>query len=242
MGAQKDRPDLPNYDPDAKEDEGPVSEIQLTPFFMSKFEMTQGQWRHVTGKNPSEYSPGKKRMNRQSTLCDPVESVTWEQCVRMLQRLNLVLPTETQWEFAARAGTEDPWSTGADKTALQFAANVADLSYRNEGAPRDTPVEPWNDGYSMPAPVGTYAPNAFGLHDMHGNVFEWCLDGWDMYNAHQPRPGDGLRDSTKLPLRIHRGGSWQLPAGAARSAYRGYGRPDMLSPLVGLRAARMMSE
>src|SRR5690606_29994467 len=94
------------------EDEGPEHEVALAPFFLSKYEMTSGQWLRFTGANPSAHLGEKVDLG--FTLRHPVEQVSWDECDRVLRRMGLVLPTEARWEYAARAGTTTPWSSGAE--------------------------------------------------------------------------------------------------------------------------------
>ena len=112
----------PNVDLHAESDERPVHEVSVRPFFLSKYEMTQGQWLGITVQNPSRCPPptewGQMIRPGDITLAHPVEHVSWEECSEVLWRLGLVLPTEAQWEYAARAGTETPWWTGADPASF----------------------------------------------------------------------------------------------------------------------------
>ena len=111
MGVQGESPQEPNYCPDPRpEDSGPNS-ITLDPFFISKYEMTQGQWLRFAGENPSYFGPGF-RGEEEMTLLHPVDQVSWDDCHRVLERLRLVLPTEAQLEFAVRGGSRDRWFTG----------------------------------------------------------------------------------------------------------------------------------
>ena len=110
MGAQKTDPDATNYDPQSEEDsELPVHTVTLSPYFISKYEMTQGQWLRATGQNPSLRGPGEQEGGIVFDLSHPVEHVTWDACDLTLSRLGLEIPTEAQWEYATRAGTTTPW-------------------------------------------------------------------------------------------------------------------------------------
>ena len=230
MGSSLD-PRSPNYDPQSKPPEKPVHEVTLAPFFLSKYEMTQGQWVGVMGQNPSEFTEGNGGVH-------PVEHVNWKQCSEVLLRLGLRFPTEAQWEFAARAGTNTPWPFGADRDQLVAFGNVADEAARGFVL-SDTEV--WNDGYTKHAPSGSFDPNGFGLHDMQGNVWEWCLDTYADYSE-VPAPGDGLRgEGLPSSSRHIRGGAFTSIALAARSAYRGTLPPTTAVGHVGCRAAAELS-
>jgi len=236
MGAQRIDPARPNHDPGAQLDET-VHEVTLAPFFLSKFEMTQAQWRALTHENPSFFGPGRVAAE-EAPLC-PVEQVTWEECQAVLARGGLALPTEAQWEYAARGGTTTPWWTGADPQELRTAANLADASYLRGN--RDAfAAEPWDDGCSAPAPVGSFAANPFGLHDVVGNVWEWCADGYAPYER-TVREGDGLRsplNAAALQERVYRGGGFATRAAAARSAFRVRFLADSRDNDLGVRPAR----
>jgi formylglycine-generating enzyme required for sulfatase activity/tRNA A-37 threonylcarbamoyl transferase component Bud32 len=239
MGAQKDDPGKPGYDPRAEANEGPVHEVTLSPFFLSKFEMTQGQWERFTGENPSYYASGdlvpKPGLH-------PVEQVSWEGCTRITARLGLVLPTEAQWEYAARAGTTTSWWTGGERDSLIDAANLADQTARRGGATWPT-IADWpdlEDGFVVHAEAGSFRANGFGLHDVHGNVWEWCRDGYGPYTD-PVRPGDGERQVSSR-FRVSRGGSFSLSASSARSACRSADTPVTRNDYLGLRPARVITE
>jgi len=238
MGATRE-PSGPNHDPLAKTSEGPVHRVTLSAFFLSKYEMTQAQWERFTGVNPSAY---QTRPLAQSRL-HPVERVSWLDCALQLGRLGLTLPSEAQWEHAARAGTDTPWWTGFERESLVLAgaANLADQSGARWGATWTAAIEDWpelDDGWVVHAPVGTFAANPFGLHDVHGNVWEWCLDGFDdLFYAKSPEL-DPVAPSASVPDRVYRGGSFVGPSGHARSAHRFGGGPSLLAYATGVRPAR----
>jgi formylglycine-generating enzyme required for sulfatase activity len=232
-------PTTPNVDPEALANESPITNVALDPFFISKYEMTQGQWRTVVGKNPSSYVAGATFGTETVTLSNPVEQVSWDDCDSILGRLGLILPTEAQWEYAARGGTTTPRWTGLGKDGLAKAANLADLVFHSRGGFPSQPYESWEDGYTLHAPVGAFGANPFGLHDVLGNVWEWCRDGFANYGA-APDPGDGLRHPTRLRFRSARGGSFFYDASPARSTYRGVNTADFRSNLIGVRPARRL--
>jgi formylglycine-generating enzyme required for sulfatase activity len=165
----------------------------------------------------------------------PVEQVGWGDCTRVLGRLGLTLPTEAQWEFACRAGTGTPWC--CDEKQLVEHANLADELLRNWGGPPTFAYETWNDGHAIHSPVGTYRPNAFGLHDMHGNVGEWCRDALAEYRV-EPREGDGLRIGPPTRQHIVRGGGWYFSAFFARSSLRVAYSVNLADYFLGVRPAR----
>lgn len=193
------------------------SEIQHKVSFSSGFwiletEITQKIYRSIMGKNPSQF--------RGDQL--PVDSVSWIDTKIFLQKINdryksmvkgsFALPTEAQWEYACRAGSTGPWSGKLDEIAWF-------------GADRET---------GSTHPVGTKKPNAWGVHDMHGNLWEWTSD---YYNDFGPDPvwdpkGPDLSDSG---VRIDRGGCWDSTPDYCRSAHRGVYEPDRQSPFVGFR-------
>ena len=239
IGAEKDDPEPPHFDPQADSDESPVHDVPLSPYLLSKYEMTQGQWARFTGENPSFYRPKSARVQ---SLRHPVERVSWETCRQTLDRLGLVLPTETQWEAACRAGTETPWSTGREKRSLEGFANLADQAAKRAGAPW-TSIADWpelDDGFPIHAPVGSFRANGFGLHDMHGNVWEWCRDGYlvSAYERIAPTEGDGLRAVPGASGRVTRGGGYAASASNARSSNRSRDTPEDRDVILGLRPAR----
>ncbi len=231
----------PNQDPDADASaEGPRQEIELAPFLIGKYEVTQAQWLRHTGSNPSIYAPGEKADRKISLLC-PVENVSWTAANEFASELGLGLPTEAQWEYAARAGTTTPWWTGSSPESLTGAGNIADRDARNAGAPAAWAFEDrLSDGFFLHAPVGSYRPNPFGLLDVIGNVAEWCHDARTDYARSAPRAGDGERTVNLVATRIDRGGSFAHGTKSARSAAREALPPNDAFGFVGLRAVRRL--
>ncbi len=186
-------------------DEKPVHEVTLTRgFWLLETEVTQAQWQAVMGNNPS-YFHGNNL---------PVECVSWEDCKEFCtklssQGLNVSLPTEAQWEYACRAGT-----TGA------YAGNLDEMAWYDD-----------NSG-STTHEVGQKKPNAWGLYDMHGNVYEWCSDWWDSYSESPASDPTGPSSGT---LRVFRGGSWNNDAQYCRSANRNGNTPTNRSRNIGFR-------
>ncbi|MBI2924245.1 MAG: formylglycine-generating enzyme family protein [Verrucomicrobia bacterium] len=190
------------------QDEGPQTRVMIAQgFWMGRCEVTQAEYQSVMGTNPS---------NLTGDPASPVEKVSWleavEYCTKLTQRARATgrlpegyayrLPTEAEWEYACRAGTTTRYSYGDDKSYTQLGDYA------------------WFTGNSDSTkhPVGTRRPNPWGLFDMHGNVWEWCLDRWQGF-----LPGSSL---TNLPgpaegaLRVARGGSWLYDAKICRSANR----------------------
>jgi len=233
MGAQTGDPDGRNYDPDAEKDEGPVHEVTLAAFFLSKYEMTRGQWQRFTGSDPSYTADSPL-----TSLSYPLEQVSWLDCDSTLPRMGLALPTEAQWEYAARGGTSSPWWTGEEGQLLSGAANVSDRTAKKRA--RWPEFDDWEDGYIMHAPVSDLLPNPFGLHNVHGNVLEWCRDGYAGYDV-PVRPGDGERQASGARGRVSRGGCLSLVALYARSSYRSNSTPEGHNFNLGVRPARAVT-
>jgi hypothetical protein len=194
-------------------------EVTLTQAFcMSQHEITQAQWEKVIGENPSEH--------RGSQL--PVERVSWNDVQGFLRRLRPLapkagfrLPTEAQWEYAARGKSDHLFSFGDDPNRLPAFGNC-------ESRSRD-------DRYDAIAPVGSFAPNDWGLYDMHGNVSEWTADWWAPYDS-VPQSDPTGKPSGKLKAR--RGGSFQIKSENCDTARRNKSKPDARRGDVGFRIAR----
>ena len=232
----------PNVDTQATDRERPVHDVELDAFLLSKFEMTQAQWLRATGSNPSRIKPGEKHGQVTTSLVHPVEYVTWIESARVTAHLALGLPTEAQWEYAARAGTTTPWWTGTERDSLRGAANLADQSAARAGAPwvgiRDWPE--FDDGHVVHAPVDSLRANPFGLHHVHGNVWEWCADPFVNYSR-PTRVGDGFRAFDGAAPQLGRGGAFTMTAGIARVTNRGPGPATHRDETIGLRPSRAVS-
>lgn len=185
---------------DGDDDERPRHRVRLDEYWIAETETTQAQYRALTGESPSWFK-GDDR---------PVEQVIWDESRAYCQKLGCRLPTEAEWEVACRAGTETKWSTGDDEAGLGAAA--------------------W---YGPPAsathPVGTKAANAWGLHDLHGNVWEWVEDDYAA-DAYRQRAEKVVINPTNVPPirgdRVLRGGSFFNPAVVLRSSDRDWGPPS----------------
>ncbi|MCB9831626.1 MAG: SUMF1/EgtB/PvdO family nonheme iron enzyme [Planctomycetes bacterium] len=215
-------PGKPHYDPMARDYEGPRHQVVLDPFLASKYEAWQAAWIHLAGRNPSSIKIGdESRKGEFVTPRNPVEYLSWFEAVDVLGHFGLDLPTEAQWECLARAGTDTIWSFGDDVEGAKGRVNVTDLAHAGlTGEKQNGGLGDFDDGYALHAPVGSYLPNPWGLHDTYGNVYEWCLDRFGYYDR-PVRPGDGLRlFSSNDTLRIFRGGAFAYTMNDARSAAR----------------------
>jgi formylglycine-generating enzyme required for sulfatase activity len=222
-------------------DEGPQHEVTIEPFYMSIYPVTQAQWEAVMGNNPS----GFKREN-----C-PVETVSWDEAVAFCQRLSEMtgkrygLPSEAQWEYGCRAGTTTPFCFG--ETITTDLANY-NGNYTYGSGPKGVYREETTE-------VGSFPPNAFGLYDMHGNVWEWCADPW--HENYEGAPSDGRvwkdeekeegffaklfgrkKEGDSNSLAVIRGGSWSLAPGLVRVTGRTRNSDGYRLDVVGFRLAR----
>ena len=197
------------------DNEKPVHEVNVNSFLVSKYETTQGVWQKIMNNNPSKFNKGDNY---------PVEQVSWDDCQEFCKKLNemksasggtgLRLPTEAEWEYAGRAGTNTKYYWG-DKE---------DEDYMWYG-------EKWEGGHH---PVGEKKPNGFGLYDMSGNVWEWCSDWYDE-NYYKNSPKDNPQGPANGQFRVLRGGSWNVIAHDCRSAGRFRGVPALRFNIIGFR-------
>ncbi len=240
MGSQKEDPKKPNFDPNSDSDEQPIHEVRLSAYFLSKYEMTQAQWLRAFGSNPSDYGAGANHpaFKAPSNVRHPVERVSWEDAQLYLPRLDLQLPTEAEWERAARGGRTDQVFAGfSEVSELRRFANINGLETKIVGFTRQQPGH--QDDWIIHAPVGSLAANAFGLHDMTGNVWELCLDGYFVYvNDTRDRGLSGDPGGTRD--RVQRGGSFSGAGVDSRVADRNHSTLDTRASNLGLRPARII--
>jgi formylglycine-generating enzyme required for sulfatase activity len=247
MGAQANDQNGANYDPAARSDEDPVHAVRLSPFFLSKYEMTQGQWLHFVGRNPSQngphhYQTNWNRSGRIADLVHPVERISWTECAEILGRLGLEMPSEAQWEYGARGGTTTIWWTGNETKALAEAGNVSDKYAKDNGTSiwgnHDLDLD---DGNTIHARVGSYRANPFGMHDVIGNLSEWCQDGYRLDYYRQGPQENPLSDPEGRPNCVYRGGGYGYGASRARSAARDRDSPGNADDALGVRPARRIT-
>jgi formylglycine-generating enzyme required for sulfatase activity len=221
----------PEDEPERENDEGPQHEVTVPQFFMGRYPITQSQWRFVAGlpqvgrelqPNPSQFE-GDQR---------PVERVSWYEAVEFCDRLSIYtkrtyrLPSEAEWEYACRAGTQTPFYFGKTLTTelVNYDGNYT-YNGGSEGEYREqtTPVDQFG------------IANAFGLCDMHGNVWEWCQDHWHDNYEGAPTDGSAWVTGDEGSNRTVRGGSWAGYPGYCRSATRYGDPPDLAYDLIGFR-------
>jgi formylglycine-generating enzyme required for sulfatase activity/uncharacterized caspase-like protein len=214
----------PSNEEGRSERESPQHQVNVPSFFMGKYPVTQAQYERMMGTNPSNF----KGSNR------PVEQVSWFDAVEFCQKLSQQtgreyrLPSEAEWEYACRAGTTTPFYFG--ETITTELANYRGTDWEYGGT-----VYPGNYGQGIKGiyrqkttPVGQFPPNAFGLYDMHGNVWEWCEDDWHGNYEGAPTDGRAWVDSNDNRSQecVLRGGSWYYNPRNCRSAYRVDYEPD----------------
>lgn len=219
-----------NIDMYAEPQDLPKNKVKLSPFFISKYEMTQGQWLRATLNNPSGFPINKQDPER---LRYPVESISWHTAQKGLNGVKLVLPTEAQWEYAARGGKNGRWTWASinDESQVQYYGHISHKDNKDQ----TSAVVPFIPK-EQTSVVGQYLPNGFGLFDTIGNVWEWCQDNHCPYEA-QADPETGLRHCDSS-MRIFRGGSLHSPPLNARTAMRRSYPPSFYNPNQGIRPAR----
>jgi formylglycine-generating enzyme required for sulfatase activity len=212
MGSDKGK------DPDAEDDETPQHRVTISkPFYLGRYEVTQAQWETVLGSNPSKF---KDRGNS-------VEMVSWNDVQKFITRLNRQeghsryrLPTEAEWEYAARAGTTGAYSFGDDAESLGRYAWYWGNS--------------WLKMHARTHPVGQKEPNARDLYDMYGNVGEWVQDWYGGYSSSSATDPKGPSSGSS---RVYRGGAWGYDAKSCRSASRSNYEQDGRPYFIGFRLA-----
>jgi len=239
MGAQSHDPRSPGFDPLAFAAEYPVHQVHLDPFLISKYEVSQAQWLRLTGENPSTYTPERFKGLMKADLRQPVESLHRGKARRALFPFGLTHPTEAQWEYVARAGTSTPWWTGSDPESLCGHENISDISLRALPLSfgREMQWTQFDDGYPLHAPIGAFAPNPWGLHDVLGNVSEWVLEACADY-AWPVDVGTGERMDRQTPGHLSRGGCFLDAGTAARVTRRRGFQSSATRAEIGIRPAR----
>jgi formylglycine-generating enzyme required for sulfatase activity len=221
----------PESEPESNSDERPQHEVILQPFYLGRYPVTQAQWRVVAGYPPvdRELDPDPSEFKGDQR---PVESVSWEDAQEFCKRLSARtgkdyrLPSEAQWEYACRAGTDTPFHFGETITT-ELANYDGKYTYHNgpKGENRDQTIE-----------VGRFPGNEWGLYDMHGNVWEWCED--DYHESYKGAPDDGSAWVERERLetnRVLRGGSWFDLPWYCRSAFRRNNSRDNRNFSLGIR-------
>jgi formylglycine-generating enzyme required for sulfatase activity len=202
------------------DNEKTIHQVTLSDFQIGKYEVTQKQWQFIMGSNPCIFKGDNL----------PVENVSWNDLQEFIQKLNQKtgktyrLPTEAEWEYACRAGTSTPFYTGNNLTTSQ-ANYDGNYPYNNN---------PKGEYRAKTIPVGSFAPNAWGLYDMHGNVWEWCNDWYGNYSSGSQSNPQGASSGSS---RVLRGGSWDFIARRCRSASRNDYAPGIRSGNIGFRLA-----
>jgi len=215
----------PSSEPDRRNNET-QHKVKLTKgFYMQITEVTQGQWRAIMGSNPSHFKDCGDNC--------PVEMVSWDDAQAFIRKLNQKeginkyrLPTESEWEYAARAGTKAPFAFG---NCLSTSQANYDGNYPLKGCSKGT-------FRKKTVSVGSFSPNGWGLYDMHGNVKEWCQDWYA--GDYQGGSVTEFTGSDSSSTRIFRGGSWSYEACDCRSANRDNFSPDNRVNDLGFRLVR----
>ena len=213
----------------------PAHKVRLTkPFWIGKFEVLQTEYESVTGANPSGCT-GKERL--------PVDSITWKEAMAFCAELTRIekeagrlpagyvyrLPTEAEWEYSCRAGSNGTFSFGNNGGRLYRYGNYCDRTFEGTMPYKD---DKHDDGHGRSAPAGSYRPNAWGLFDMHGNLYEWSLDYLPPYSK---KPATDPVGSTTGRERMHRGGSWANDPSACSSHRRAPRDAEVKGITIGLR-------
>lgn len=205
----------PKSEEGSRNSERPRHRVKLASFLIARCEVNQKEWKRAMGTDPSHFKGAKL----------PVEMVSWEDCQEFCRKSGLSLPTEAQWEYACRAGTDTPFAFGETITTDEVNYGIAPSREPPRGTYRKRTVV-----------VDSLPVNPFGLHHMHGNVEEWCEDVWDpkFYGKAAATKRDPVCRSGRN-LRTVRGGSWFHDASICRSAFRGPHVPTARFQVLGFR-------
>lgn len=225
------------------EDEEPIHEVCVDGFWMSKYEITNAQYQQFNPRHrPKPFEGRSLDSSRQ-----PVVYVSWIDAnsyaawltQKHAGKRGYRLPSEAEWEYAARAGSTTSRFWGDDPNQAYQFANVADKQYRSISLFDST--HKCDDGYAVSAPIGQYKPNQFGLHDMLGNVWEWCED-WHHDNAYQHHEKQNPLFSKDTGTKVLRGGSWRYGPKIVRCAQRAANKPTDRQANIGFRLVMLEGE
>jgi formylglycine-generating enzyme required for sulfatase activity len=222
----------------------PRHSVTVPSFFMGKYAITQAQWRIVATTYPQVTQELDSDPSNFKGDNLPVEQVSWDDAQEFCARLsnhtkrNYRLPSEAEWEYACRAGTETPFHFGEtiDATLANYCAQDREISKKNYPGIYDRGI--LGEYREKTTKVGTFLPNAFGLYDMHGNVLEWCED--DFHSDYKGAPDDGsawVESDRENARKLLRGGSWYNNPVDCRSANRNNYTRDDRNSIVGFRVS-----
>ena len=232
MGAQSRALHSPNYAEGASDWEAPIVHPDIEPYFLSRYELTQGQWERLTGEMRSQWLVGGWSDSDFSDWTNPVEQVSHELGKRCLRVWGLQLPSDAEWENAARAGSD---SIRADQFDSDPNRHV--MNYRDESADeRGSGI----DGYRFTAPVDAFPPNAFGFHSMAGNVWEHCEDSYAKQAFVDLNSKRGLHKASSTKERSLRGCSYQTKRSDIRLTFRKTVTPTSEERDFGVRPGRAL--
>ena len=227
--------------PDGKgaDDELPKHEVRITrPFYLGIHEVTQAQYEAVMGNNPSHFSAtgdDKDKVAGQSTSQHPVENVSWLDAVKFCNKLSELEGRKPFYEIAGETVRVPDWKASGYRLPTE-----AEWEYACGGDPADLEEHAWFDANSgsVTHPVGKKLTNRFGLHDMRGNVYEWCWDAYDKdYYKQSPRDDPTGPDIAEASYRVFRGGGWISDPRDCRSAFRSWFTPVYRDGHLGFRLA-----
>jgi len=205
----------PASDPDSFGDEKPQHQVAISDFYLAQFPVSQGLWQALMGENPAYFSG----------LDRPQETISWDvaqECINKLSgitRQSFRLPSEAEWEYAARGGK---FNLGCNYAGSK---RVKEVTWYNQNSHGET------------KPIGRKFPNELGLYDMSGNVREWCADNWHSNYEHAPVDGSAWIDVEQGSIRVSRGGGWNYASRRCRSADRSLWDPDYRHFYLGFRLA-----
>jgi|SaaInlStandDraft_7_1057024.scaffolds.fasta_scaffold53763_2 formylglycine-generating enzyme len=200
-------------------DEEPLHPVKLSSYYLDINEVTQEDYQRIIIKNPSEF--------KGSNL--PVERVTWYEAMDYCKKVGKRLPTEAEWEWAAKGGKQGTfaWGDEAESNRANFCDRSCDKRWKEKQ---------FEDGYSHTAPVGSFPANDFGVYDMAGNVYEWVLDWYDE-DYYEEKPHENPKGPEKGSRKVIRGGSWINYSVGVRPSDRTDAKPSKKINFVGFRCA-----